>query len=257
MHGTNALAVCQFEPEIGDPEANVATMCDLLADLDDAVQVAVFPELCVTGYDLDLAGDLAMTPDDARLDPLVEAAAWHDVHLVVGLPEAGEDGIYNSLVYLTDRGVETVYRKRYPWGDESDVFETGTEATTVETPLGKAGFLLCYDINFPEATLPYAHAACDLVFASAAWRKSYHDDWDLLLRARARDTTCYVAGSNHAGDQNGRVHAGNSLIATPQGTIAATLGNRDEGTSVPVEKAVLDTARERNPVNETRRQRGE
>jgi predicted amidohydrolase len=257
MHGTNALAVCQFEPVIGDPAANVATMTDLVADLDDAVQVAVFPELCVTGYDLDAASDLAMAPDDPRLDPLVECAAWNDVHLVVGLPEATDDGIYNSLVYLTDRGVKAVYRKRYPWGDEADVFETGTDATTVETPLGEAGFLLCYDINLPEATLPYARAECDLVLASAAWRKSYHDDWDLLLRARARDATCYVAGANHAGDQNGRVHAGNSLIATPQGRIAATLGNRDAGTSVSVEKEVLDTARERNPVNQTRRERGE
>lgn len=249
------VAVCEFEPAVGEPSTNEETMADLAAACPPATEVAVFPELCLTGYDLDAARERAVEIPGPATRRLADLAAESGVDLVVGAPERADGQLYNSLCYVSADGVEATYRKRRPWGDESDVFATGSEATTVETPLGRAGFLLCYDLNFPELAADYSAADCDLLLVSAAWRQSFADDWRLLARARALDATCYVAASNHRGDQSGREHAGESLVAGPRGDALAATTDGRRVASAPVTAAALDAGRKRNPVRATRRDR--
>ena len=153
---------------------------------------------------------------------------------------------------MSPRGVVDRYRKQYLWGDEAAVFDAGGEPTTIETPVGTVGFLLCYDLNFPEAALSYARENVDVLAVSAAWRTSYRQDWKLLVKARALDTTCYVVGTNHAGDQQGRYHEGGSLIAGPDGSCVDCVGDEFATVSAVVETEEITAARERNPVAETR-----
>ncbi|UPV75221.1 carbon-nitrogen hydrolase family protein [Halorussus limi] len=216
-------------------------------------QVTVFPELSLTGYDLDILPEHAIEVPGQETDALSAIAADSGIDLVVGAPERDGRELYNSLLYISNNGVEAVYRKRRSWGDEADIFSTGTEATTVETPLGKAGFLLCYDLNFPELSMEYMDADCDLLFVSAAWRQSYASDWQLLARARALDNTCYVAAANHRGSQSGRVHAGGSLIAGPRGDVLSKTTDGMRIVGCPIQETVLKSGRKRNPVREARR----
>lgn len=246
------VAVCEFEPVVGELSVNEGKIADLAKACPPETEVAVFPELCLTGYDLEVARESAIEIPGAATKRLATIAAESGVDLVVGAPECVEESRYNSLFYVSSDGVEATYRKRRPWGDESDVFASGTEATTVETPLGRAGFLLCYDLNFPELAADYSAADCDLVFVSAAWRRSFSADWRLLARARALDNTCYVAASNHCGDQSGREHAGGSIIAGPDGTVVGATPDGYRLASASVAKAALDAGRERNPVREAR-----
>ena len=88
---------------------------------------------------------------------------------------------------------------------------------------------------------------------SAAWRTAFVDDWRLLLRERALDGTCYAVGANHVGDQRGREHAGTSLVAGPKGTILDVASDSDDAAVAHATEEALRTARERNPVLETRR----
>ncbi|MHB9287129.1 carbon-nitrogen hydrolase family protein [Halobacteriales archaeon Cl-PHB] len=249
------VAACQFEPEVDAVEANCETVRDLAVDLPDEVALAVFPELCVTGYDLDVATEAATPVPGPVTDDLVDVAAESETHLVVGLPERDGDAVYNDLVYVSPDGVEAVYRKQYPWGDEADTFATGDGPVTAETPVGRVGFLLCYDLNFPEAALAYDRRGVDVLLVSAAWRESYRDDWDLLARSRALDGTCYVAASNHAGDQSGREHLGGSLLAGPDGSVLDRAGDGQATVSAAVDADALTAARDRNPVQETRTSR--
>lgn len=247
------ITACQFEPVIGDVEQNITTIQDLTTSLPSTVDLAVFPELCVTGYDLEVADKKATPVPGPVTDRLKTIAASSDITLVVGLPERDDDIIYNDLVCVSPHGTVQQYRKQYLWGDEEEVFTIGDGPTTVETSVGTVGFLLCYDLNFPEAALRYAHAEVDVLAVSAAWRASFRHDWDILLQARALDTTCYIVGSNHAGDQQGRAHEGGSLIAGPDGTVLNRAG--DETTTVTAEfsRECIFAARKRNPVAETRR----
>ncbi len=258
---TPHLAVCQFEPTVGAVDENCATVRALATDLPEETELAVFPELCVTGYDLDVAATEAAPVPGPLTDRLSEVASEAGLSLVVGLPEraqvngSSDPVLYNDLVVVSPDGVEGVYRKQWPWGDESDVFATGDAPVTIETAVGTVGFLLCYDLNFPELAVRYARREVDVLAVSAAWRDSYRADWDLLSRARALDGTCYVAAANHAGDQRGRHHGGGSLLVGPDGSVLDRIGDGTAHAAAGVDPDDLRAARARNPVLEARKRR--
>ena len=252
MSENKRIAACQFEPTVGDIDGNLETVNQTLTSLPSSVAVAVFPELCVTGYDLDVATDRATPIPGPLTDRLIPIADDHDATLIAGVPERDGEALYNSLVVVDSDGVRGTYQKQYAWGDEEDVFETGNTPTTVETRVGTVGLALCYDLNFPEVGIDYARKGCDVLAVSAAWRTSYESDWRLLLRARALDGPYYVAGSNHAGDQGGRSHAGLSLIADPSGSVLSEVTEGVGHAVVPIERERIEAGHDRNPVQETR-----
>ncbi|MFC6718914.1 carbon-nitrogen hydrolase family protein [Natrialbaceae archaeon GCM10025810] len=256
MSEYDRVAACQFEPVVGGVDRNLESMARLL-DSCSGVDLAVFPELCVTGYALDVARERATEVPGLLTTRLAALAAEHETALVAGVPERADDGLYNSLVLVDGDGVQAVYRKQYPWGDETDVFREATDPVVAETPLGRVGFLVCYDLNFPEAALAYAREDCDVLVVSAAWRESYCADWELLLRARALDGACYTVGVNHVGDQRGRQHAGNSLVANPRGAVVsrADPGQVETIVTARVHRESIDHGRRLNPVHDTRTER--
>jgi predicted amidohydrolase len=252
MSESQRVAACQFEPTVGDVAGNLGTMERTLASLPSSVAVAVFPELCATGYDLDAAADRASPVPGELTDRIAAVAADHGVTVVAGVPERDGGALYNSLVTVDGDGVSATYRKQYLWGDEAATFSTGDGPTTVETRVGTVGLALCYDLNFPEIGLDYAREDCDVLAVSAAWRNDFDADWRLLLRARALDGPYYVVGSNHAGDQRGRDHAGLSLVADPEGTVLSEVADGAGHAVVTVDRERIARGRERNPVRETR-----
>lgn len=249
---TPRVAACQFEPVVDGLDANYERIATLAEQAD--ADLAVFPELCVTGYDLSVARERATPVPGDLTTPLVNIAARTDTELVVGLPERDGDALYNVFVLVDGDGVQATYRKCYPWGDESSAFDTGGGPVVADTRVGRTGFLLCYDLNFPELALAYAERDCDVLAVGAAWRTSFRSDWRLLLRSRALDGPCYAVGANHVGDQRGRDHAAESLVAGPEGEVLVETGKAQDAAVTTVDSAALDAARERNPVRETRLQ---
>lgn len=248
----NAIAAVQYEPVIGEVETNVRRIADLADDLPESVGVAVVPELGVTGYDLDVARSTTDPIPGPLTDGVADIARDQDLHVLAGLPERSGERLYNALVHVSPEGVESVYRKQRLWGAETDVFDQGVRRTVIETPAGRVGLLVCYDINFPELCLRYAEKEVDVLAVSSAWRSSFLEDWRLLLRARALDGTCYAVGSNHIGDQQGRQHAGHSLIAGPTGAIEAEADTEPGSVVVDIDEGHLADARKRNPVHQAR-----
>ncbi|RLM54131.1 carbon-nitrogen hydrolase family protein [Halobellus sp. Atlit-31R] len=244
------IATCQFEPVVGDVAANLDRIRSLAAESD--ADLAVFPELCVTGYDLDAAGEYAAEIPGRLTAPLVEIAAATGTELVVGLPERDGETLYNTFALVDGSGVQATYRKYYRWGDEATAFEAGAGPVVAETSVGRVGFVLCYDLNFPELALTYAREECDLLAVGAAWRASFRSNWRLLCRSRALDGPCYVAAANHRGEQRGRQHAGTSLIAGPEGSVLSETGDGPGTATASVDDAALRAAHERNPIQETR-----
>jgi predicted amidohydrolase len=253
MSRDSHIAAGQFEPDIGEIDANYNQIAELTASLDERVALAVFPELCVTGYDLDTAETLATPVPGHLTNPLIDIAAENDISLIAGVPELTDDGLYNTLVLVDQSGVQATYRKQYLWGTESDMFDTGTGPVIADTALGKIGLLNCYDLNFPETALTYARNECDVLVVCAAWRDSYLNDWSLLLRSRAFDGTCYTVGANHLGEQQGRQHGGHSMIVDPHGSIIENADNNETTVAASVQQERLREARNRNPVLAYRR----
>lgn len=127
-------------------------------------------------------------------------------------------------------------RERY---DESETIEPGDEVVVVDTPFGKLGMAVCYDLRFPELFRAMADVGMEIcVLPSAFTSLTGKAHWEPLLRARAIENLCYVIAADQGGYHiNGRETHGDSMIIDPWGVI---LNRLPQGTGVVVSKLDLD-----------------
>lgn len=103
--------------------------------------------------------------------------------------------------------------------DESKTIEPGDQIVTLESPFGKIGLSICYDLRFPE--LYRAMGNCDLIFVPSAFTETTGKaHWETLIRARAIENLAYVIAPAQGGyHMNGRETHGSSMIVDPWGII--------------------------------------
>jgi len=251
---TPTVAACQTAVADLDPAANLATVGERLAALDDRVDVAVFPEYALTGFVADdRVRDAALDRDGTEMDRLATYAADRDLAVLAGFVEDAGSDCYNTVAYVTPAGDRTFYRKRHLWAGERNVLAAGDEAVTVDTPVGETGLVTCYDLNFVEVSAAFARERVDALFVVGAWPGAYSENWRLLLRARALDGVRWVVGCGRTGrrdlpDAPGVDYAGQSAVVRPDGAVSHAL-NRDERTLVAdLDPEILAEQREFVPV---------
>ncbi len=176
-----------------------------------------------------------------------ETGAWLLVgSLAIRLPD---DMIANRSVLLDDAGtIVATYDKIHMFdvdlGDgqeyrESKTIRSGDRAVIAETPWGKLGMSVCYDLRFPHLYRALAKAGADFLAVPAAFtRTTGRAHWHVLMQARAIENGCYVFAPAQCGDhEDGRETFGHSLIVDPWGEILA-----DGGEDVGVIMAEVDVA---------------
>ncbi|MCL6451076.1 MAG: carbon-nitrogen hydrolase family protein [Acetobacteraceae bacterium] len=238
-----------------DPEDNLGQS---LAWLEEAAargaSVVVFPEtFTVMGrapaYPLNAEPPLAPgTVPAGNLKPLAEAAARLKILVVAGVPElpGAEAGsptdqrrVYNAAVVLGPEGtVLGVYRKVHlfdadlPGGfrvRESETFLPGDAPIVLDTPLGRLGLAICYDLRFPEFMRALAAAGAEVIALPSAFTLvTGRDHWEPLLRARAIENQVYILAAEQYGcPEVGPPCLGRSMIVDPWGTVLASAPDRD------------------------------
>lgn len=156
----------QTDPELGDVPANVDRIGAAIerAD-DDGVDLVVFPELAVTGYQLSAPEFRDRREAVANgLDRLATTAP--DVTVVLGSPTY--DPLRNSAVVLAGGERVGSYHKSHLYAAEADVFAGGDAIEPVETPLGTLGVEICYDLEFPEVARELALGGADVLVTLSA-----------------------------------------------------------------------------------------
>lgn len=155
--------------------------------------------------------------------------------------------VLNSLLaYGPDGNLAGRYDKIHLFGftrgeesyNESRTIAAGSEVQTLETPFGRIGLSVCYDLRFPE--LYRAMGNCSLIVVPSAFTYTTGQaHWDILMRARAIENQCYVLAAAQGGvHPNGRRTWGHSMLVDPWGEVMAML---PEGEGVVVGE--LDPAR--------------
>jgi nitrilase len=106
---------------------------------------------------------------------------------------------------------------------ESVTIERGNDLVVVDTPVGKLGLTVCYDLRFPELYQQLAHKGAQLfTIPSAFTAVTGLAHWEVLLRARAIESLCYVLAPNQGGHhENGRQTYGHSMVVDPWGRVLA------------------------------------
>lgn len=130
---------------------------------------------------------------------------------------------------------------------ESDTTEAGDELVVIDTPFGKLGLAVCYDVRFPELFRSLFNRGAEIIALPSAFTvKTGEAHWELLARSRAVENFCYLIGACQGGSHsNGRKTYGNSMIVEPWGNIIA----KNEGIDTGIIYATIDLAK----VHEARR----
>ncbi|MFZ2315183.1 MAG: carbon-nitrogen hydrolase family protein [Gammaproteobacteria bacterium] len=138
----------------------------------------------------------------------------------------GEVAARYDKIHLFD--VELSPKESYK---ESNTTEPGTDLVVVDTPVGKLGLGVCYDIRFPEMFRLLQEQGAEVIALPSAFTvKTGHAHWELLVRARAVENGCYMIGAALGGTHtNGRKTYGHSLIVDPWGNMIAELANDEPG----------------------------
>ncbi|BBA36901.1 carbon-nitrogen family hydrolase [Methylocaldum marinum] len=108
---------------------------------------------------------------------------------------------------------------------ESNTIDAGSEALVLDTPFGRLGLSICYDLRFPELFRQMAEVGMDiLVVPSAFTAQTGAAHWETLVRARSIENLCYTIAANQGGFHvNGRETFGHSMIVDPWGQVLGVL----------------------------------
>ena len=224
------LALCQISSKREDKAANLQKIEELtLKAKQQGADLAVFPEMCLTGYVLlDQVYELAEQIPGPSTKQVEALAKNTGMHIVFGMPELSEKTqatVYNTAVLVGPKGFIGKYRKMYlpthSVFEEKRYFRPGYEPAAFQTQIGNVGLTICYDVFFPEVfRLPRLMGAQLIICISAspAIRRSY---FEVLTAARAIENTCYLAYVNLAGVQDGLQFWGGSRLVSPTGDVLA------------------------------------
>ena len=257
---------CQSSRSVADNLAFIESQLKLLPRQSDEPQLVVLPECCLLfgGHEsqqLQYATDAEQSPLKQALS---ELANRYLVVLVAGsIPILAEDGrVYNRCyVFGTDGSVLGQYDKLHLFDvevadgtkqyRESDAFCPGEQIVVVDTPMGKLGLAICYDIRFPDLFRALREAGAELIAVPAAFTKVTGEaHWQVLLQARAIETQCFILGAAQWGLHNGgsRETWGQSMIVSPWGEVLAQKLQGTGWLQAELEQQSLQDIRAKMPV---------
>lgn len=220
-----------------DPAANLETVRDYTRLAADAgARLVVFPEGTMCRFGVPLA-PVAEPIDGRWADAVRTIAADAGVTVFAGMFTPAPDGRVTNTVLATGAGVDARYDKIHLYDafgfTESDSVAPGREPVVVTVDGVGVGITLCYDIRFPALYAELADRGAALITVSASWGAGPGklDQWTLLARARALDSSCFLAAAGQAypGDDLARsttapTGVGGSLVSSPLGQVLAEAG---------------------------------
>lgn len=234
---------------VHDPAVNLQTILQTIEDAaSQGAELLVLPEQALQGYLPSLTNyDLEHTTyqvnqaerisDGEGVGAIASQARKSGVHVVFGMTERDQwqpEVLYNTAVLVGPEGVLSAYRKVHQPGDEKHIYHPGDSFTVCDTPIGRIGLLICYDLVFPETTRSLALANCDLLVMPTAWavadphvdpqEDTMVDYLRLFTRVRALENQAWVVASNLIGTLGDFTYPGMSHIVGPDGSIRADTG---------------------------------
>jgi 5-aminopentanamidase len=239
------VAVAQIDPQLGEKEQNLATCVARMEEAAAAgAQLLVLPECAIPGYMFD-SGEEAMPYAEEIPGPATEAlereSARLGLYVVCGLLERDGDALRNAAVLVGPEGLIGTYRKTHlPFLGVDRFVVAGDELRVYDTPLGRIGIEICYDLRFPEVTRTLALRGADIVAHPTNFPMAAKIQTELITVARAAENRIYLLTANRCGKERRGEFCGRSQIVDPFGV---RLAETDEYTQtlllgeVDVEKA--------------------
>jgi predicted amidohydrolase len=254
-----------------DEEANLErARAHLWKGVEEGADLVLFPENLPAVWPDQHKVSEAQPLDGPRVARICEWASDACVWILAGsVPvESGDpERIYNTSVLISSEGrVVASYRKvhlfdvevpgQQAYRESANVLG-GDDLVVADTPWGKLGMTVCYDLRFPEQYLRLREAGASIITAPSAFTApTGRAHWEVLVRARALDSQCFVLAPNQWGYHGGRrASYGHSMAVDPWGQVLTCL---EDGEGIAVAELDLDQVdriRQRIPLRAHRKAR--
>lgn len=192
------------------------------------VELILFPEMALTGFTMNL--DSLIFNEEEILEWLRKQAKKYKINIGLGYATKKKDKGENKYAMVSSRGDILVnYKKIHPFSfaGEKEKYAKGEsiESCTINgitlTPF------ICYDLRFPEI-FQIASRSSKLIIVAANWPKSREEHWETLLKARAIENQCFIAGINRFGNGDGIEYNGSSMVIDPSGKVINRKNNKEK-----------------------------
>ncbi|MDQ2879664.1 MAG: carbon-nitrogen hydrolase family protein [Pseudomonadota bacterium] len=263
------IALLQMTSGI-DPAANARTMTQAIADAAGGGAAMLFTPEMSGLLDRDrerAAASIRPEDEDGVLAEVRAAAARNGIWVHLGsLAVLRDDGRLANRGFVIDaRGaIRARYDKLHlfdvdlPTGEhwrESATYAPGDAACVVDTPVGRLGLSICYDLRFPDLYRALSDAGATILTIPAAFtRPTGAAHWHVLMRARAIEAGAFVVAAAQTGTHaDGRATYGHSLVVDPWGEVLLDMGEGAGLGFAEIEPARVAEVRARIPVLDHRR----
>lgn len=225
------IGVVQMEPNVGKKQENIEKTLQFIEEAaTGGAKLIVLPELANTGCimsSLEEAHSLAeAVPGGESVAAWEKVAVDHQVYLVAGILESEGQKLYNCAVLIGPEGFLGKYRKNHLWYEDKLYYEPGNLGFPVfDTPIGKIGMLICYDLSFPESVRIQALLGADVIAVPMnipGEEDQAYDarGWSMVnYRAVAYGNVnkVFLACANRVGEERNTRFTGTSIITSCDG----------------------------------------
>jgi predicted amidohydrolase len=245
------VAVAQLNPKLAEKKRNLEAC---LARLDEAAaagaELVVLPECALPGYLFESAEEALPFAEEIpgpSTDALEDACRGLGTHVVCGLLERDGDQLRNAAVLVGPDGLVGTYRKTHlPFLGVDRFVAPGDDLNVYDTPIGRIGLEICYDLRFPEVTRTLALKGADIVAHPTNFPVAARVQTELITVARAAENRIYLLTANRVGKERWAEFCGWSQIVDPYGR---RIAEADEtGEALLVADIEVENARDKDYV---------
>lgn len=248
------ISFAQFSPVHGDTAATTRLVAQKVREAaTDGARLIAFPECFLTGGSFDDRQSLlaaAINIERGDLEPILAAARETGILVVVGFYQAKGDQALNTAAIIGPEGIIGLHHKMHlPFmiGDRFAEIPEVEGPSVFDTPIGKIGVAICYEIRFPEVARTLALEGADLIVLPAAWPEAARILPDLFTTVRAAENFVFILAANRNDVDQGMAFMGSSHVIGPDGGELINAGMEDGIFSVDID---IERARVKSIIRE-------
>jgi len=224
------ICAAQMRPIKGDIQSNIHNHKIVIDQAASAGgELIIFPELSLTGYEPELAKELATEQDDSRFDDFQTISDSKKITIGVGVPTKNKAGIHISMLLFQPHKGRCTYAKSYLHPDEERFFVQGRSSPHLKVNQTNIALAICYEISVAEHLESALEFGPQVYFASVAKFVNGVGKAAERLSGIARDCAMTVVMSNCVGISDGSQCAGKTSVWSNGGVLMGQLNDTDEG----------------------------
>ena len=260
------IALIQM-PVLPDKVKNIQTACGKIREAaKNGADFAVLPEMFCCPYENEMFRPNSEEQGGPAQQALSALSRELGIWIVGGtIPEREGKRLYNTCYVYDDQGRQAARHRKIHLFDvnveggqyfmESDTFAPGNDITLLDTPWGRLGLCVCFDLRFEELARCMCLRGAKVIFVPAAFNMTTGPaHWELLFRQRAVDNQCFTVGVSPARDEQGSYVAyGNSIAVDPWGAVLCRAGAEETTLYADLDVERLEAVRAQLPILSARR----